>query len=188
MRRAGRGPWRSSLTAGRGLLNAGCKRQLYFCVSIPGPRKEPAGQGWGTRDTFLRHPPRPPATEGESPGRGVSGTWLSQVPATWRLTTEDARACKATLIPREVSGAGILCCQPAPPGSPPVVPQGLNTNAPSLSCLHGPAGPPALPAPIPAPTESPVCAPGTRPASRSEAGLGKRDNNLENKSTNQKEQ
>lgn len=90
--------------------------------------------------------------------------------------------------PSGVSGAGILWCQPAPPGSPPVVAQGLNTNAPSLSCLHGPAGPPALPAPIPAPTESPVCAPGTRPASRREAGLGKRDNNLENKSTNQKEQ
>lgn len=66
---------------------------LFWCQHPRPPDGGPAGQA-GARNTLLCHPP--PVTEGEPPG--VTRTWLSEVPRTWRLTAEDVGACKASLV------------------------------------------------------------------------------------------
>lgn len=67
-----RGPWRSSITASRGLLNAGCNERVYFGLSILDPgwqpglccrgRSEPppsmagrGGGGGGSKMRFVTH-------------------------------------------------------------------------------------------------------------------------------------
>ena len=89
VRQGRRGPWRSSFTASRGLLNAGCSERVYFGLSLLHPgwqpglccrgRSEPppstAGRGRGAQRCALS-----PITGEGFPGRGATRTRLNQDP------------------------------------------------------------------------------------------------------------